>query len=239
MITLYDPAGQGQGPPALGPAAAAAAPAAAAVAAAAAAAALPLVLGAGGAPPTGGINTVRPDGGAAAPPTTATPALPPSASAASSAQTTPTKRPLLHDELSVLLPPAVFTALDATTGMEGSKRVKFQDQCRKSLQYLDNTIAAPLHHLTSLSLAEGAHFDPVKRGFAMAGAGRSAAAPTSSVAHFADSVARDTYTKSLITIWKEMRPAFSAPHELSSTNVDLLWSGVTFVLSHRAARSAD
>ena len=48
----------------------------------------------------------------------------------------PPKRPLLHDKLSGLLPPAVFTALDATTGMEGSKRVKFQDQCRKSLQYL-------------------------------------------------------------------------------------------------------
>ncbi len=37
----------------------------------------------------------------------------------------PPKQPLLHDKLSGLLPPAVFTALDATTGMEGSKRVKF------------------------------------------------------------------------------------------------------------------
>jgi hypothetical protein len=122
--------------------------------------------------------------------------------------------------------------------MDGAKRIKYHESCRKSAQFLDFTIAAPFNHLTSLSLAEGAHFDPVKRGQAIAGVGRSAAAPTTSVAHFADNVARDTYLKALVTIWKDMRHDFSSNHEIGSTNVDRLWSGIVFVLSHRVARSA-
>jgi hypothetical protein len=145
---------------------------------------------------------------------------------------------LLHDELVDLLPPAVYTALDATTGMAGDKRIKYQDQCRKSAHVLDNCIAAPFHHMTHLALDEDAPFCPLKRGQAFAGAGRSAAARTTAVAHFADNVTRDSFLRAQVTVWKDIRHEFSASHELSSSTVDRLWGAAFFVFSHRVARSA-
>jgi hypothetical protein len=42
-----------------------------------------------------------------------------------------TKR-MMHEELSALLPPSVYHALDASSGMPSEKRAKFHDVCRRT-----------------------------------------------------------------------------------------------------------
>ena len=234
VVTLYDPNGAAPPPPASNV----------------------LAPGAPPAPPppgAGGINTIRP------PDATGAPAQPGAAGAGAAgagaagagagagspaAGTTPslplaTKR-LLHDELSVLLPRAVYYALDSSTGMTGEKRAKYQKALRESslATLLDDTIAAPFHHQTLLELTEGTHFDPLKRGIALAGAGRSAAAPGAATTQFAETVTREAYLQSLQALWPETEAALASTYELSNTIVNRLWAGVVFIMTLRAARSA-
>ena len=198
-------------------------------------------------PGAGGINTIRPPGATGAPAPSgaagtgaagAGPGAGGSAAGSSPSLPLATKR-LLHDELSVLLPRAVYYALDSSTGMNGEKRAKYQKALRDSslATLLDDTVAAPFHHLTLLELTEGTHFDPLKRGLALAGAGRSAAAPGTFTTQFAETVTREAYLRSLQALWPEIETALAAPHELSSTIVNRLWAGVVFIMTLRAARS--
>jgi hypothetical protein len=102
------------------------------------------------------------------------------------------KRPrmLMHIDLAAQLPPEVYLALDAAAGMDPEKRAKFHKACQDSAvtALLDNTTSAAFGHQTLLTLTEGQHFDPFKRGRALAGAGRSA--PTGP-SQFNEQVARD------------------------------------------------
>ena len=82
-------------------------------------------------------------------------------------------------------------------------------------------------------------FDAAKRGLALAGVGRSAGASASPNASldFAETIGRDNYLRSLREHWTSMRPSFAnSSIELSSSDVDRLWSAVTFILTNRAAR---
>ena len=146
---------------------------------------------------------------------------------------------LLHDDLAALLPPSVYHALDSTSGMSPEKRAKFQDSCRKSslATVLDWTTSPPFGHQAILALAKGSHFDPVKRGLAFALAGRSACSDTST-ASLTDTMTCDAHLRLLRGQWADMLPAFQAGAELSSTHVNTLWGGATFVMTLRAARSA-
>ncbi len=87
---------------------------------------------------------------------------------------------MMHDELHALLPDAVYSALDSNAHLPADKRFKLQEACKKSSTsaLFDPATGAPFGHQLQLSLAEGAHFDPVKRGLAFAIAGRSAGVET-------------------------------------------------------------
>ena len=83
----------------------------------------------------------------------------------------PSKRTwLMHSDLSQLLPPDVYHALDSTTGMETSKRAKLQESYLKHdpSMVLDCTTSAALGHQMVLALSDRAHFDPLARGLAFA-----------------------------------------------------------------------
>ncbi len=60
------------------------------------------------------------------------------------------------------------------------QRSKLQEACKKSFSgaLFDAATGAPFGHQLQLSLAESAHFDPVKRSLALAIAGRSAGVET-------------------------------------------------------------
>ena len=194
---------------------------------------------------SGTINTGRPPAGGsgggalppAAPPTAAPPAPTPASSGVPPAPALP--KPLLHDDLAALLPPSVYHALDATSGMPPEKRAKFQESCRKSSlsTVLDWTTSPPFGHQANLFLAKGTHFDPVKRGLAFALAGRSACADASA-SSLTDTMTCDAHLRLLREQWTTMLPALAADAELSSTHVNNLWAGATFVMTLRAARSA-
>ena len=124
-----------------------------------------------------GINTSR-DKNAQQPPSPAGAGGSASASSASAAPT-PTKvialsgtkrKFMMHDELFSLLPSEVFAALDANGHLNASQRDKMQRACRESAAgaLYDPTVSAPFGHQILLSLGRGAHFDPVKRGLALA-----------------------------------------------------------------------
>jgi hypothetical protein len=61
-----------------------------------------------------------------------------------------TKR-MMHEELNALLPPTVYHALDASTGMSSEKRAKFHDDCRRTslATVLDCTTSPPFGTLPS------------------------------------------------------------------------------------------
>ena len=198
-------------------------------------------------PPPGGINIQRPDGGNHPPvPGTAGGAgpSPPMPDGGTSGTTPPAPSPLkrkwlMHAELIARLPGDAYTALDSSAGMDTNARAKLQRACRDTdlAQVLDYATSAAFAHQTTLALPEGAHFDPLKRGLALAGVGRSAAAGPGAPTAFSDNLTRDTYLLSLRTHWAEMRPSFCSTSELSSTDVNRLWAAVTFVLTIRAARA--
>ena len=86
---------------------------------------------------------------------------------------------MMYDDLRPLLEDAVYHALDgvdASAGLKSAERTKLRKACREDVAgtLLDNTIAAAFGHQFTLSLAEGSRFDPLKRGLAIAAAGRSA-----------------------------------------------------------------
>jgi hypothetical protein len=83
---------------------------------------------------------------------------------------------MMHNELAALLPQEVYLALDSAAGMEPERRAKFHKKCKDSTvtAVLDNTTSAAFGHQMLLTFSEGQHFDAIKRGRALAGAGRSA-----------------------------------------------------------------
>jgi hypothetical protein len=134
----------------------------------------------------------------------------------------------------------VYWSLDLSTNMSPEKRAKFHQAYKNSSHsILDNTTAPAFSHHTLLALAPGQHFDAIKRGLALAGAGRSAAVITASPHSLTDACSRDTHIRGLQNHWNEILPSFTGPAELSSTHVNQLWLGVTFIMTLRAARAGD
>jgi hypothetical protein len=109
---------------------------------------------------------------------------------------------MMHEELSALLPPSVYHALDASSGMPSEKRAKFHDACRRTslATVLDCTTSPPFGHLAVLALSEGAHFDPIKRGLTLALAARPAALQ-SATSDLGQSVTRDAHLVLLCNMW--------------------------------------
>ena len=193
------------------------------------------------APPAapGTINTLRPPphgASAAAPaPGSGSPASQQTQSQASSPS--PNKRKMMmHDELAAALDPAVYLSLDAAAGFEPEKRAKFHKACKESgvTSVLDNTVSAAFGHQMILALAEGQHFDPVRRGRALAIAGRSAPVGDSG---FSEALSRDSHLLTLQKMWPSLFAAMHGDHEIASTMVNNLWSAVTFIFTLRAARA--
>ena len=147
---------------------------------------------------------------------------------------------MMHDELLAQLPADVYQALDTASGMSYKARVKLQDSCKRAdmANLLDRTTSAAFGHQTLLSLADGAHFDPLKRGIALAGAGRSAAVPGAPGQSLSDTVTRDSHLRTLREHWNDALLAFPSDGELSGTHINNLWSGIHFIMTVRAARSA-
>ena len=122
-------------------------------------------------------------------------------------------------------------------------RRKFHQSCRSSTlaAVLDWTTSSPFCHQAVLALAKGAHFDPVKRCLAFALAGRSAAASggaSLSGTSLTDSMTCDAHLRIMCAQWVGMLSASQSPAELSSTHINNLWSGATFIMTIRAARAA-
>ena len=200
-------------------------------------------------PPADGIDINRGAGAPGGAPQAADSGLPNPADGASgtgvpqgSARSSPpSKRKwLLHAELSQLLPPDVYHALDSTTGMETSKRAKLQESCLKHdlSMVLDCTTSAAFGHQMVLALSDRAHFDPLARGLAFACAGRSAPASADETHNLADSINHDAFLGSMRAHWNSMTEAFASNTELSSSHTNNLWAGPTFIMRLRAARSA-
>jgi hypothetical protein len=115
--------------------------------------------------------------------------------------------------------------------MDPERRAKFYKACEESTvtAVLDKTVSAAFGHQMLLTLSEGQHFDVIRRGRALAIAGRSA--PVGQAA-FNELLTREAHLRSLQTQWP-----FHGEHEIASTLVNNLWSGVTFVFTLRAARA--
>ena len=199
-------------------------------------------------PPPDGINIARPDPPAAAGAVhLAQPAVPgapspPSGGALWSPTTPPTatkRKWLMHAELSTVLPPEVYSALDSSAGMDANARAKLQRTCRDTdlASVLDPTTSAAFTHQTALVLAPNSFFDPKARGIAMAGAGRCPAFSGGSFPTFTETIGRDNHLRAQRDQWTAMLPAFYGPAELSSSDVDRLWGAVTHALTNRATCS--
>jgi hypothetical protein len=149
------------------------------------------------------------------------------------------KRWLMHDDLHILLPDAVYTVLDSNSHLPADKRFKLQEACKKSntSALFDPATGAPFGHQFQLSLAEGAHFDPVKRGLALAVAGRSAGLEPSAGGSLIDATGRRSVLLEFRNHWSSIEADFGSAHELSGPNVNRLWEGVSFVMQARAARA--
>jgi hypothetical protein len=196
--------------------------------------------------PADGINIGRPDGhgdGQPQPP----PQPPPSPSSGATnggPSSTPPhsgkRKWLMHDELLAKLPSDVYQALDMASGMSYKSRIKLQASCKQAnmANILDRTTAAAFSHQTLLALADGAHFDPPKRGIALAGAGRSAAASGAPGHSLSDAVTRDAHLRTLREHWNDALLAFPSDVELSGSHVNNLWGGVHFIMTVRASRSS-
>ena len=188
-----------------------------------------------------GINTVRPEPPASGPqaamdPVTPAPPAPPAAPATPSL---PLKRRLLmHDELRPLLEDAVYQALDVSSGMKPAERAKLQKAHREDHAgtLLDNAVGAAFGHHFILALPDGAHFHPAKRGLALAAAGRSASL-SSAVPDFPELVARETFLRQLRDQWSAVSVALTRDLELSGTQLNRLWDGVSYIMRIRAARA--
>ncbi len=145
----------------------------------------------------------------------------------------------MHDKLLAALPADVYQALDMAAGMPYKSRVRLKESCCKGnmANLLDRTTSAAFSHQTLLELPDGAHFDPLHRGLALAGAGRSATVPGAPGQTPSDTVTRDAHLCTLRECWQEALPAFTADDKLSGSLVENLWRGAQFILTVRAARS--
>ncbi len=146
----------------------------------------------------------------------------------------------MHDELYAALPDHVYTALDACAHLPPAQRSKLQEACKKSSSgaLSDAASGAPFGHQLQLSLAENAHFDPVKRGLALAIAGRSAGVETAGASALLDATGRRAVLQEFHSHWSLMENHFGGAHEISGTNVSRLWDSISFIMQARAARSA-
>jgi hypothetical protein len=144
----------------------------------------------------------------------------------------------MHDDLHILLPDAVYTALYSNSHLPAEKRFKLQEACKMSntSALYDPATGAPFGHQLQLSLAEGAHFDPVKRGLALAIAGRSARLASSAGGSLIEATSRRSILLEFRNHWASIEDGFGSGHELSGT-VNRLWEGVSFVMQARAARA--
>ena len=145
----------------------------------------------------------------------------------------------MHDKFFAVLPDAVYTALDACAYLPPAQRAKLQKACKEYAAgaLYDPTTGAPFGHQLQLSLAENAHFDPAKRGLALAIAGHSAGSEASGVSALLDATNRHAILQEFNAHWTAMENHFSGPHEISGTNVSRLWDRVSFVMQARAARA--
>lgn len=111
----------------------------------------------------------------------------------------------MHEELCTSLPPAVYSALDTTSGMEVSARAKQQKACRNTNlnAVIDYAHSAPFGHQFSLVFTEHSLFDPVKRGAALAVAARTVNVSTSNIASFNDTITRQQYLCQMRKQWTE------------------------------------
>jgi hypothetical protein len=204
-------------------------------------------------PPQDGINIVRPDGqpgagairipqaaaGNAPPPPQGgggggppTPTLP--------TRTTATKRKwLMHAELSAVLPPEVYSALDSSAGMMRAQEPNFIARAATRTLPRSSTTSAAFTHQTALVLAPNSFFDPKARGTAMAGAGRCPAFSGGAFPSFTETIGRDNHLRAQRDRWASMLPAFYGSAELSSSDVDRLWGAVTHSLTNRATCSLE
>ena len=115
---------------------------------------------------------------------------------------------MMHDELFAVLPVAVYTALDACAHLPPAQLAKLQKACKEYAAgaLYDPCTGAPFGHQLQLSLAESAHFDPVKRGLALAIAGRSAGSETSGVSALLDATNRRAILQDFSSHWTGMEP---------------------------------
>jgi hypothetical protein len=145
----------------------------------------------------------------------------------------------MHDELYAALPDHVYTALDARAYLPPAQRFKLQAACKKSSSgaLFDVDTGAPSCNSPRVSLAENAHFDPVRRRLALAIAGRSAGVETSGAPALLDATGRSAILQEFHAHWSLMENHFGGAHEISGTNVSRLWDGVFFIMQARAARS--
>ncbi len=190
-----------------------------------------------------GINTQRPPGVAPSPPS---PAAQTYSGASGSAPNSvvdlaspPRKRWMMHVELLGILSADAYTALDVNSHLPMDKRQKLQTACQNpaSGALFDPTISAPFGHQILLSLSDGAHFDSARRGLALALAGRCAGADASASCTLIEATGRRTLLLEFRNDWYKMEGCFNNGHELSGTNVNRLWDGVSFVMQARAARA--
>jgi hypothetical protein len=146
---------------------------------------------------------------------------------------------MMHDELHPILPDAVYSALDSNSHLPADKRFKLQEACKKSntSALFDPAVGAPFGHQLQLSLAEGAHFDSVKRGLALAIAGRSAGVESATASSLLEATGRRALLLDFRNDWSSIEADFGGTHELSGTNVNRLWEGVSFIMQARAARA--
>ena len=203
------------------------------------------------APQPSGIVTIRLDGAAqhvsTAPPAStlaaaANPASPQAPTAVPTPNASGKRRWMMHNEFCPLLEDAIsgYHALDPTVGLAlAAERTKLHKACSEDHAgaLLDTTTSAAFSHQFILSLAEGARFDALKRGLALAATGRTAAS-AAAISDIADNVSRDNHTRLLRSQWTDLVPAFARDQELSGTHVSRLWNYVTFVNRICAARAA-
>ncbi len=99
-----------------------------------------------------------------------------------------------------------------------NQRSKLKDTCKKfaSGAIFDAATGAPFGHPLQLSLAENAHFDPVKRGLALSVAGRSVGVETSGTSALTDAAGRRSVLQEFTNKWAAMEYCFSGAYELAA-----------------------
>ena len=149
----------------------------------------------------------------------------------------------MHEELCTSLPPAVYSALDTTSGMEVSARAKQQKACRNTNlnAIIDYAHSAPFGHQFSLVFTEHSLFDPVKRGAALAVAARAVNVSTSNIASFNDTITRQQYLCQMRKQWTEISRALGdaceISSEISSTVLDKMWDAYSTHMGMRATHA--